>query len=300
MNSKCEFILVGGIGRSGTSILSRLIASSKGAEYFYEPPVFMHLLEKLDQIRNDLGLPELLETVLYNDLMKGALSGRALNLNRNDLSSVYHYKDNKSVEERFKESFRQEDLEQRMRNSFGVIKVLDSIHRFDRLQLLLPVFKAVIVLRNPIDSSRSILAKKWFSDEHLSPTSPSPFRLMNVIDNIRTPTFIRSDEFEKWRNSSELGRVLMYHQRHISEFYRIASNENVSFVTYESLVNNTRDAFIGLANKLTLSAGPKTEEILESIELKSTRDEDFSEIFYATDDGPSVMESYNKLLSYIK
>lgn len=294
-----RFLLVGGIGRSGTSILSRLIASSDKAEYFYEPPVFMHLLEELDQLPSNYSWLEFIKTILYDDLMKGALSGRSLNLNRNDLSSVYGFKDETTIEKRFQGSFRHSTLESQINKSVGVIKVLDNIIRFEGLASILPVFGAIIIVRNPIDCARSILSKQWFSDKHLSASSPASLRKMKVHEGFRYPSFLLESEYAKWLNSTELERILIYQEKHILAFQKITKNKDVLFVLYDDLLSDAEETYKRISSRFKLAPGKKTTEIIESILIQNTTDSGFNETFQAAEGGSEVMKGYNNLLKQI-
>lgn len=294
-----KFILVGGIGRSGTSILGKALASTRFTEFFYEPPVFMHLLEVFDCNDSSFDWKNFLETVLYKDLMKGALSGRSLNFNRNDISSVYNYKNEEEVKSRLESSFRQNQLSDLLNERTAVIKVLDAIYRFNKLQALLPVFKAVIILRNPIDTTRSILNKGWFSDQQLNASSPEPLRYTKYKNQRRYPAFIEENDYDQWDEYSEMERTAYYCKFHLDKFQDLISKGNVIFVRYEDFVENPHALFFQISNSLGLEKGLKTNDILDSIELKSDRDYNFAELFSKNEICLRCMDSYHKLLELI-
>jgi hypothetical protein len=295
MSARPNFVLVGGIGRSGTSILAKTLASTKNSEFFYEPPVFMHFLETLDSINKSYDWSGFLKTLLINDLMKGALSGRALNLNRHDISSVYNYKNENEIKERFSSSFRQVDLEKRLMSSSGIIKVLDAIYRFDSLQKINPIFKAVIIIRSPMDVAKSILDKGWFSESNLNASAAAPLRTMNIDSNFRFPLFLNKHEYSSWRRSTELERVITYCLFHLNEFLKLVEKPNVYFIDYSSFVAEPKPTFDRLIGQLDLENGPKTAEILKSISSKTNHDMCFQEKFISCSGGPEVLKVYDYL-----
>ena len=299
MNPKMsQFILVGGIGRSGTSILAKTLASSKNSEFFYEPPVFMHFLENLNKLKTDsYDWKSFLNTLIFNDLMKGALSGRTLNLNRHDISSVYNYKEESEVSERFQESCRQKDLEELLKSSNGIIKVLDAIYNFEKLDSILPVFKAVIILRNPISVARSIQAKSWFSDESLGNKGAEPLRFMDRVDGFRYPLFLDKSEYGSWRSSTELERIAKYCHFHYQAFKLLTKNKNVTFIKYDDLVSSPNLTIRILYDKLNLEFGSKTSAILDSISLQSSLDEEFAMNYPNLRLGMASIDSYQELIA---
>lgn len=293
--NKRPFILVGGVGRSGTSILAKLLASTRNSEFFYEPPVFMHILEDFKNWAKYSRSRGILETILYKDLMKGALSGRALNLNRNDISSVYNYKDDSEIESRFIGSFRQDQLKGHLKESSGIIKVLDNIQNFQELNNIVPVFKAVVIIRNPVSTAKSLLNKGWFSNNQLDTSSPEPLRPMIVKNNRRYHYFLHEEMHDKWDHFSEMERVGYYYQYHFSSFKNLLNDENVMFIRYESLIEKTDKVFNDLLKKTHLTLGAKSKLILNSVKFQTSNDSKFESEFMSSPYGESCMALYNDL-----
>lgn len=295
-----KLILVGGIGRSGTSILAKALASTQKTEFFYEPPVFMYFLETLGTIDlHSYDWKSFVHTLIYKDLMKGALSGRALNLNRHDISSVYNYKSPEEIERRFASSFRQGELADRISQSNGVIKVLDAIYQLDKLQPLLPGLKSVVILRNPVDAGRSIKQKEWFSDGQLSVEAPEPLRLMRVKDGFRYPAFLSENEYPLWKSSSELERIAIYCSFHFKAFKEMRSNPDVIFVKYEDLTSKPEETFDHLLTNLNLQKGGRTQEILGSIAVQTKRDTAFENTFMSFTTAQESVEQYESLIELV-
>jgi len=55
----------------------------KNVEYFFEPPILTSLLLKKDELSNK-SLIELLQFYFFDDFLLNSLSGRYINLNKND------------------------------------------------------------------------------------------------------------------------------------------------------------------------------------------------------------------------
>lgn len=288
-------LLVGGVGRSGTSILSKLLATTEKSEFFYEPPVFMHLLESFSSWKENDGLKELLESIIYKDLLKGALSGRALNLNRNDISSVYNYKSEEEIKGRFVSSYRQEQLEAEISASNAVIKVLDNICNFSNLTDILPIFKAVVIIRNPTDTAKSLKVKGWFSDNQLSVNAPEPLRQMKVKNGRRYHLFLDDKDYEMWDNMTELDRIGFYYKTHFEKFSKSSNNSDLVFVTYNALTEKPAETFEWLCDTLKLKGGPKTSEILNSIGVNRPLTKDFEKVFRSSKYAESCFDLFESL-----
>lgn len=299
-NEGCEIILVGGVGRSGTSILSKLIASTSNSEFFYEPPIFMHFLETLHLLPENYDWKSLFDSIIYKDLMKGALSGRGLNLNKNDISSAYNYKSEHEIESRFKYSFKQEELDNKLRTSQAVIKVLDNIHQFNDFQKLYPHSKSIIIYRNPIDVIRSICQKGWFSDEQLSEKSFEPLRAMKNYNGYRIHYFINEEIHDKWLKMKETDKALYYYLFHINKFLDLVDNPNIIFICYDNLVKEPTKVYSEIKTKLRLLNGSRSNEILNSINLKSTTDTSIREEIKQSEFYDQCVDAYDSLNSRLK
>lgn len=262
-----NLILVGGVGRSGTSILGAILGSAKNTEFFYEPATFMFLLETAENWKDQYQLRHLLRTLINKDLLKGALSGRGLNHNRNDLSSVYRYKTDEEIEERMKSSFRQDQLNDAIVKTNAVIKVLDNIANVDSLSSHIDNFKRVVVFRKPVDTVNSILNKSWFSNQSLSIESPEPASFTHEYHGFRIRTFINKEDQDRWITLSEVDRALFYYNSHFQKFLNMHNNGDVFFIPFEKLVHSPFSCVEKLFLDLGLNFGNKTQGLVNEVRL---------------------------------
>ncbi len=102
-------VVITGGGRSGTTILGKLIHTFRNVEYAFEPPMLVALFALLDQ------LPEptwkfLYEAYLAEEFLSNALAGRTINTNRVDDSSIHAVKSEVEIEERLSRSWSKQEI----------------------------------------------------------------------------------------------------------------------------------------------------------------------------------------------
>jgi hypothetical protein len=289
-------VLVGGVGRSGTSILAKLLASSQEAELFYEPPVLMHLLEIMNDLPKEMDWSALFNTLINKELMKGAISGRALNLNKHDISSVYNYKSEPEIHARFKESFRQDSLDSLLEDKVALIKVLDNIHNYQFLKSYVENLKAVIIVRNPMDTCRSIMSKGWFSDDQLIEAT-SPARYMKIYRGYRIHAFLEETFYDEWLGMEEIDRITYYYYWHYNQFIEMVDLPEVYLVRYQDLLDSPSATAEKVLKSLKLHEGEKFSEILRTIRLQNTTGNAFKSVFSKSQYGAKCQEVFSKILA---
>lgn len=259
-------ILVGGVGRSGTSILSRLLGTAKNTEYFYEPAVLSYLVSRIDDFSDKDKWRKLFRITVCKDLLKGALSGRNINLNPNDVSSIYNYKSTDEIKKRHQKSYSQFEIDEIIVDTNAVIKLLDNIYKFRQVNDLINNVIAVIIYRNPVDTVNSILRKGWFSDDQLRVSGPEPAREMTEYKGFRLHKFLNQDIYDDWIAMAEIDRVSHYYRFHLENFIGLAQLEEVTLLSYDQLIRNPGSVKNYLFNKLDLEEGNMTSGVLSSIE----------------------------------
>lgn len=103
-------VLVTGSARSGTTIIGALIHTFQNVEYVFEPPALIALFPLIEE------MPEhqwkyLYEAYLYEEFLINAVSGRAINTNIDDDSSIYKVKSGQDIAERLSWSWRKADAD---------------------------------------------------------------------------------------------------------------------------------------------------------------------------------------------
>ena len=266
--NKCNnAIIVTGSARSGTTIMGKIIHSFQNVEYAYEPPMLFSLFPLIN-ILDENNWKLLYETYLYEDFLMAALSGRGLNCNLVDDSSIYKVKPQHLIKERLNKSLRKIDGERLAEKSQIAIKMPDVVPFLPKLKTYYPGTSVVIILRKAPYVFNSLLEKGWFNDRTLQEQNliwPNRF-----IDGFRIPFWVESNEEESWCQMDELHRVA---------YYYIRMNQHVNnipgciTIKYDRLIRSPRQTAMTLADSLNLSFGGKTEDILSTIKYtKKERD----------------------------
>lgn len=252
-------IVVSGSARSGTTIMGKILHSLEGVEYSFEPPMLFSLFALMEKI--DCSAWRLLyETYLYEEFFINALSGRHLNCNRGDDSSIFAVKSMSEVDKRLACSIGKSEAEKIAANSVLAYKMPDVVPFLSLLKQYYPQTRLVMMRRNAIDTFHSIKCKGWFSDAMLRNENlnwPNTF-----INGLRVPFWVKPQDHEKWAAMDELHRIA---------YYYLQTNGDISVlkpslvIDYDEFVTAPHETVTTLAKTLGLQFGAKTEEVLATV-----------------------------------
>jgi hypothetical protein len=262
-------IFISGNGRSGTTILGKLIHSMNRVEYVFEPPTLVSLLPLVSTLDvHDFRL--LFETCCYEDLLMGQVTGRALNLNRNDDSCIYIVRSLAEIENRIATVWSKSDAVKAAAASRLAIKIPDVTVFLPALKRLYPGMNFVVIHRhaNPVISS--VLKKRWFSDDLLlRPEITWPTRTAGFT----TPAWVEADDVDHWKKWSELERAAYYFCRSAEGALAI---EDAIYVSYDRLITDPVGVVGGLAARLGLEFGERTPELIAQTKARSAPGENWT------------------------
>lgn len=257
---KCNnAIIISGIARSGTSILGKIIHSFRNVEYAYEPPMVFSLFP-LIYIFEERHWKLLYETYLYEDLLAGALSGRRINCNLLDDSSIYVTKPNALIKERLSKSFRKQEVDQLAKSAFLAYKAPDIIPFLAKLKEYYPGSRIIVIVRKAVYVINSLQKKGWFADKSLLETNSIwPFHLK---DGLRVPFWVDAEDADLWCRWDELHRAAYYYIRMNQKLEDIP---DCLIIRYDDLIEKPMRMTEILADRLNLVFGEKTAEIARSV-----------------------------------
>lgn len=265
-----QSVLITGSARSGTSIFGKLMGSLERVEYFFEPPTLFSLFAMLD----DLPGREarfLFDTYLYEELLIGALSGRAINLRDQDDSSIRHTKPEAEINRRLEGSARKSEMD----TSAAVIavKLPDFVNRLSAITQTLGVRRLVISVRDPRSTISSLLRRGWFTDAALQAgdiTWPNRFE-----GRIPRPHWVPSDWHSAWDDMTEADRAALYY---ISQTDLPEDLPQTTLIFgYHQMIAQPRALLAAVAQPLGLGFGPCTDTILDQVKVQeSTEDFDLA------------------------
>lgn len=251
-------ILVSGSSRSGTTILGKLLHSFAGVEYVFEPPMLFSLVALIED------LPEehwklLYETYLYEEFLINAVSGRNINCNCEDDSSIYRVKTEASVHARLDSSIGKTQAERLSGGCTIAYKMPDIVPFLPRIVQYYPDTRVIIVRRGANETLNSMMTKKWFSNEKRNANLIWPFR---IYKDFQIPFWVKGDDLDAWVDMTELDRCAYYYIRVNQSLEAIPGRIEVK---YHDLTDTPAEIASHLANQLNLSFGEKTPDILRTI-----------------------------------
>lgn len=266
ITQKCsEAIFISGSARSGTTIMGKIVHSFKNVEYRFEPPLLFPLFALLP-VMKERRWRLLFENYLYNEILVESLTGRSINCNREDDSSIYKVKAEKEINERLTRSFPRLEIENRILDHTIALKMPDIVHYLPKYRRYYPKARIVIMLRKAGEVILSILKKGWFTDEALQyQNSNWPNRLWN---GKRIPFWVELGFEASWDQMDEVNRAAYYY---LQSNRAVSKISDAILIKYDDLVENPEKVVSQLSEKLNVPYGEKTKEILDTIERRSPK-----------------------------
>lgn len=260
-------ILICGCGRSGTSILGRLVSSHKNIEYSFDSPLMHWLFGFLDQV--DLNVWKKFASVyLYREVFLNALHGRNLNFNVNDLSCVYTYKDKKEIENRLRSMLSKTEIRLIESMHHLCFKVTDAVFHLKTVKAVFPEWRITAICRNAEDTVRSILNQGWFSDEFMKQSSLFETLPRKISGQHLLPTWIDEAEVDYWNGLSSIEKAAFYY---LKANKSLLANMNIAVVVnYDWMVLNAFECVARIQKKHELIPVEKTNEVCESIKPRAS------------------------------
>lgn len=265
--------IVTGVGRSGTTILGKLIGSMSPSVYLFEP-LFVRLMPLLIE-RTDPGMrpamSQFMLSVLFEDYIANVVNGRSLNFNQTDDSFYGNYIEHADLERRWDTLTRRDDLLRLLesRPTSFVVKIPEFQPLFDLAEGLFPEPKYIQITRNGFDVIASASKRGWYSDDFLNRNfldwmeKGSGSNLMPwYVDDVSREHFPRWTQTTRaasvWRRLTEIG--LDYVASHPDR------SRNLS---YEMLATDPEETTADLGSWLGLTSTEITKRHLRAVEQHS-------------------------------
>lgn len=257
-------IFIIGAPRTGTSYFGNLFGSFKNVEYFHEPYFINNLLNYSDELETKT-LKNLFYTYMHEDLYFNSLTGRSINTNLKDISSVFKYKSKKEIEQRFNQNnSRQKILSQYKTNSL-IIKSIYPISKFKKSINRINQFNTIIIYRNLNDTINSMLKKKWFENNE-------NYKLMGELyqskNNKNYPIFLDKLDFSFWDDLDVINKCAYYYYIH---YRNINFHKKLFLIDYDGYEKNKFEIINSCISKFNLVKGSKTKKII--LDFKTTKSE---------------------------
>jgi hypothetical protein len=251
-------ILLTGCARNGTTIMGKIIHSFELVEHVHEPPMLFSLVPLIDKMPREIW-KLLYETYLYEEFLINAVSGRAINCNKSDDSSIYRVKTFEDVERRLEKTIRKNEAEKKASECVIFYKMPDIVPFVPKICEYYPGLTVVIMKRDAVGVLNSIIAKGWFSQENEDKNLVWPFKRYR---GSKVPFWVDENDMDLWISLSEIDRCAYYYIRSNAAMHRIPSRIEIS---YEQFVGNPERIVLNVSKILKLTFGKKTRDIIRSV-----------------------------------
>lgn len=244
-----RIIIISGVGRSGTTILGKVIGSMKNVFYLFEPAIMKFENNK-----------EIFRKVLFEDYLLPLVQGRTVNFNPDDWSYIYDYKYPYEIKESYKLSRKSDALKWLENNNVSfVIKTNDVQNNFHFFKQVFPNCKFIHIIRNGYEVVESSINRGWFKDDY--------DYMDHLIENVNMPLYLKMkinivDYVNRFNPEtraaivwSELNRTAYYHK----------SEPNFYFLKYEDLCNNSGREINNITKKFNMELTNLSKIHIESI-----------------------------------
>lgn len=180
-----KFIIITGVGRSGTTILGKLIGSMQPSYYLFEPTILRFFLPQIPLSGFSNFEKQALKAVLFEDYFLPLVQGRDININCNDDSWVLNYRDVLDV---WPDLSRRKDAIEYLRqiDPYFIIKIPEFQPLYEAAKIIFPNVKFINIIRNGNDVISSALNRDWYSDD---------FDLLEICDSNNAPWYIDSSKY---------------------------------------------------------------------------------------------------------
>jgi len=242
------------IGRSGTSVLLRLLASMKPTVFLYEPAALKYYP----------GYPldnEIFLGMLFEDYIVPQISGRNQNPNENEDTWIGNYYTNNFHGQY---SRRREVLDYIEReNPLFILKTLESQMLLPSLIDIFPGCRFLHITRDPNAIINSMIKRGWWTDEFMATVVDYVDRYNNCIN---VPWYIDDNDKALWKDWNVETRTACVVTTLTKEWLRFShENDACQNIRYEDLCTSPGRFAEFLAVKYNLEPTEITKRHIKSI-----------------------------------
>lgn len=265
-----RFLLITGVGRSGTTILGKVIGSMKPVFYLFEPAM-MRLVPFLYAIDDSQrhSYSKLLKALLFEDYVLQLVHGRNLNYNQNDSSYIGNYLPQTDIEDRWERLSRRNEAVEYLRTNQVMIAV--KIPTFQTLCSTLGEIisgaKFIHIIRNGSDVIASALRQGWYTDIYMNSTIVDWVEHGQGTHTCNIPYYLDEESrvlFPTWNQVTRAACVWRCLTESGLDFYE--NNQDVCFqLKYEDFIDQPEYFVLKFEDLFGLERTPITEKHLQSI-----------------------------------
>lgn len=256
-------VVVTGTGRSGTTEISKLISSAHNTIYVNEPHIVTLICESGSDTNkrhlDNLQIKQLLHTYLFWSEVVPQASGRTINLNPFDQTSIRSYKSNEYLQELRSKSWRFDELRENFKMTNIVMKFVDNPNIYQKLKNGLGEAINVAIIRHPATVAQSAMNRNYYSSPRLV-INHQPFLRRNG-NGSALPIFVTNELEESWLLGSQIDRCLIASITFLEE---LILNRPNHLIKYEDVSKGNGRVILDLMKTLNLMPTFKTKECIEN------------------------------------
>tara|TARA_B100001250_G_C19815536_1_gene798113 strand:- start:5214 stop:6080 length:867 start_codon:yes stop_codon:yes gene_type:complete len=249
-------VIITGPARSGTSILGKILASCNKTEYWYEPETFQYIATIYNKISKEIW-HKLYSRYVTENLLR-LITGRSINLKKNENSSISSYKSQKEINSKLKNNLSELDLENFIKKNKIRLVIKSPNLELKQLAKVFTKYKIVFTIRDHYEVINSIIKRNWFKGQNYLKTFLPPVKIMNKY----YPIWMKKKYLKYWRGSNEETKCAIYI---LCCYEEVKNLKGVIYYNYEDSINFPKKTASRLIKKLGLKFSKKTIQILKKI-----------------------------------
>jgi hypothetical protein len=194
-----RMVFLTGMSRSGTSIVSKIVGSLDHVMYLHEPILLRYIppLISLGKLDVTLGA-QMLKGLLFEDYFLQVLHGRNLNLKEDEKSFFGHYDTMESVQARWEQFPRRNDVLAELRGDTGyrfAMKTGEVGPILSTLRHIMPGLRVIHIIRDGNEIISSSIRRGWYTDAYLNADGS---QWTQRGGSVNVPWFVPEDMVEKF------------------------------------------------------------------------------------------------------
>lgn len=278
---KGRVLIISGVGRSGTTIIGKILGSCKNTHYFFEPAIMKYftVLFNNEFLSNTFKeqLKELFLGTLFEDYILPAVQGRNVNINQKDWTYFGNYQTKAQLLKRFKLNRRLQALEHLEKTEpYFIFKCNEAQYLYDTYDYLFEDLKILHVNRKIEQVITSMMERGWYGDD---------YQPIDYINSDGIPCFVEPNVFDKWKNywNSETRAAYVWGRLNkLANDYndRNIDNDNIKMVDYRTFKyypNNTmKEIFEWCDLKPTTLTKNHIQSVMNFVDM--FKDEDYKKV----------------------
>lgn len=255
-----------GSGRSGTSVIYKILHSCDMVMADYEPPVMQSCLGLMNVTDDNQDyMKTIFKTYLGEEFFINYLLARKINKNANEFSTIHDVKSPDFISTLKSKFNSRSDVETAL-EAWKIIVKLPNLS--GSLEKLISVnSKIVLTYRNPDEVISSGLLKGWYSEKYLLSRPSWPYI---VVDDFPVPYWVSSELTETWVRGDEIDRALINYYEMQKVVDTLAACRDCIKVYYEELIFEPTTILDNVFDYLGFNPGPQTEYLIQNVKPQKT------------------------------